>query len=118
MENIDFSFEYLELWKKARAFKKEIAIKARQFSFEEKFRLTDQFIRSSRSFKALISEDHGRFTYAHQTYYDVQARDSLSETINHLIDAYDEKYITVEKLTYYKIKGKEVEKLTNSYISY
>ena len=68
MENTDFSFEHLELWKKARELKKEIIKKARSFPAEEKFRLTDQLIRSSRSFNSLIAEGHGRFTDADQTH--------------------------------------------------
>lgn len=118
MENTDFGFEHLELWKKARELKNEIIKEARSFPAEEKFRLTDQLIRSSRSFNSLIAEGHGRFTYADQTHYCVQARGSLSETINHLIDALDEAYITIDKLNYYKQKAKEVEKMTNGYITY
>lgn len=118
MENITFGFEELELWKKARIFKNEIRQLTKKFPPEEKFRLTDQLIRSSRAINALLSEGHGRFTYADQTHYCVQARGSLSETINHLIDAFDEEYISEEKLNYFKQKGKEIEKLMNGYISY
>ena len=118
MENTDFGFEQLELWKKARELKKEIIKEARSFPAEEKFRLTDQLIRSSRSFNSLIAEGHGRFTYADQTHYCIQARGSLSETINHLIDALDEGYISIDKLNYYKQKAKEVERMTNGYITY
>jgi four helix bundle protein len=104
------------LWKKVRQFKKEISKEARGFPAEEKFRLTDQIIRSSRSINALISEGHGRFTYPDQIHYCIQARGSLTETINHLIDAFDEGYISEEKLNYYKAKGKEIERLLNGYL--
>ncbi|MEK7225627.1 MAG: four helix bundle protein, partial [Bacteroidota bacterium] len=89
-ENNHFGFEELELWKKVREFKKEVSNEARGFPPEEKFRLTDQTIRSSRSINALISEGHGRFTYPDQIHYCIQARGSLTETINHLIDAFDD----------------------------
>jgi four helix bundle protein len=118
MEDISFGFEHLEVWKKARQFKKEICAEARLLPTEEKFRLIDQIIRSSRSINALLSEGHGRFTYADQLHYCVQSRGSLSETINHLIDAHDDQYITSERLNYVKIKGKELEKLINGYIAY
>jgi four helix bundle protein len=98
MDELTFGFEELELWKKVREFKKELGIEAGKFPTGEKFKLTDQLIRSSRSINALISEGHGRFTYADQLHYCVQARGSLSETINHLIDALDETYISAEKL--------------------
>jgi four helix bundle protein len=48
----------------------------------------------------------------------VQARGSLSEEINHLIDAYDEEYITQEELDYFKTKGKELERLINGYLDF
>jgi four helix bundle protein len=88
------------------------------FPIEEKFRLCDQLIRSSRSINANISEGHGRFTYKDQIHFCIQARGSLSETLNHLIDAYDCKYITVETLQQFKAKIEEIERLLNGYISY
>ena len=50
---------------------KEIADK---FPPEEKYRLTDQLIRSSRSINANIAEGHGRFTYKDQLHFCIQAR--------------------------------------------
>jgi len=48
-EEVKFGFENLELWKKAREFKNEVAKEARTWPAEEKFKLTDQVIRSSRN---------------------------------------------------------------------
>ena len=118
MEDNRFGFEDLILWKKAREFKKEIRQLTNKFPNEEKYRLTDQLIRSSRSANALIAEGHGRYTYPDQTHYCVQARGSLSETINHLVDAYDEEYIIQEELNYFKTKGKELERLMNGYLDF
>ena len=117
-EEIKFGFEQLELWKKVREFKNEVAKEARTWPAEEKFKLIDQITRSSRSINALLAEGHGRFTFADQLHFCIQARGSLSETINHLIDAFDENYITEEKLNYFKTKGKEIERLLNGYIIY
>lgn len=113
-----FGFEELELWKKIRLFKLEIKTLVKTFPQEEKYRLTDQIIRSSRSMNALISEGHGRFTYPDQIHYCIQARGSLTETINHLIDAFDEDYITEVQLQRHKTMGKEVERLLNGYLVY
>ena len=113
MEEIKFGFELLELWKKVREFKNEISAEARKWPGEEKFRLTDQAIRSSRSINALLAEGHGRFTFADQLHFCIQSRGSLAETVNHLIDAFDEKYINEEKLNYYKTMAKEIERLLN-----
>ena len=66
MGNENFGFEELELWKKAREFKIEVRKISKLFPAEEKFKLTDQIIRSSRSINALITEGHGRFTYPDQ----------------------------------------------------
>jgi len=59
-EEVKFGFENLELWKKVREFKNEVSKEARKWPSEEKFKLTDQVIRSSRSINALLSEGHGR----------------------------------------------------------
>jgi four helix bundle protein len=117
-EEIKFGFEQLELWKKVRELKNEVSKEARKWPAEEKFKLIDQVIRSSRSINALLAEGHGRFTFADQLHFCIQARGSLSETINHLIDALDEGYITEERLNYFKEKGKEIERMLNGYINY
>jgi four helix bundle protein len=116
MSNSNFGFEELELWKKARDFKNDVRKLVKQFPQEEKYRLTDQITRSSRSVNALVTEGHGRFTYPDQIHYCVQARGSLTETINHLIDAFDEEYISDEILISLKQKGNEVERLLNGYL--
>ena len=116
MNEFKFGFEDLELWKKVWEFKQEVSKEARNFPPEEKFRLTDQLLKSSRSINALIAEGHGRFTYPDQIHYCIQARGSLTETINHLIDAFDEGYPEEEKLNNYKMQGKEIERLLNGYL--
>ncbi len=113
-----FGFEELEIWKKSRTLKLEISVTVKSFPSEEKFRLVDQLIRSTRSIGALIAEGHGRFSYPDQIHFCVQARGSLSETINHLIDAMDANYISEIILEDYKIKFKELERMINGYIIY
>ena len=117
-ENSHQSFTELEVWKKARTLKNEIFELTKSFPSEEKFRLSDQVIRSSRGINATISEGHGRFTYKDQLHFCVIARGSLSETYNHLIDALDATYISNDQLNYYKLKIDEVERLLNGYIAY
>lgn len=118
MNNISFGFEELEIWKKARALKVEISTTIQLFPPEEKFRLADQIIRSSRSIGALIAEGHGRFSYPDQIHFCVQARGSLAETMNHLIDAIDANYISETILEGYRIRFKELERMLNGYIIY
>jgi four helix bundle protein len=66
MENSHKSFTELTLWKKARDLKNELKFLSESFPPEEKYRLTDQLIRSSRSVTSNIAEGHGRYTYKDQ----------------------------------------------------
>ena len=99
MKSIGYqNFEELELWKKVRLMKIELFDLVKQFPSEEKFRLIDQIIRSSRSVNTQIDEGHGRRTFPDRIRFCVIARGSLSETLNHLIDAFDCKYINEQQL--------------------
>ena len=92
------SFTDLEVWKVARQYKNAIFKFSKTLPPEEKYRLVDQIIRSSRSINDNISEGYGRYTYKDQLHFCVQARGSLFESINQLIDAYDCEYISEEML--------------------
>lgn len=65
----------------------------KKFPESEKFRLTDQLLRTSKSPCANIAEGHGRYHYQENIQYCRIARSSLSETLTHLTDALDENYI-------------------------
>ena len=79
------SFTDLEVWKKARVLRNNITNLVQSFPSEEKYRLTDQVIRSSRSIGNNIAEGHGRFHYAEAAKFLINARGSAAETIDHLI---------------------------------
>ena len=117
-KSISKSYAELEVWEKMRALKIEIEKIAKIFPAEEKFRLTDQIIRSSRGFNSAIAEGHGRYTFPDRIHFCIIARGSLAETYNHLIDAYDCSYITLEKLTEFNNEINEVEKILNGYINW
>lgn len=112
------SFEELEVWKKARQLKNDIFHLVKSFPSEEKYRLADQLIRSSRSVNTQIAEGHGRRTYPDRLRFCVIARGSLSETLNHLIDAFDCSYIDEEIINKFRNRVSEVEKLLNGYITF
>ena len=112
------SFTDLDVWKCARKLKIRIWELVKTFPAEEKFRLTDQLIRSSRSVCSVIAEGHGKFTYKDKINYCVIGRGSLSETWNHMIDAFDSGYITKEELTSFKTDIDENAKLLNGYINF
>ena len=87
------TFEELEAWKSARELRKANSRLAKTFPNDERFRLVDQIIRSSRSVPANIAEGIGRFHFQENIQFCRQARGSLSETLEHLICALDEGYI-------------------------
>lgn len=113
------AFTDLDLYKEARKFRKSIKVLViTHFPNEEKYRLTDQIIRSSRSVTANIAEGNGRFYYLENIRFCRIARGSLEETLEHLITAYDEKYITSEVLKDMKEQHEVCIKLINGYMNY
>lgn len=112
------NFTNLDVWQKARILKNEVFELAKSFPSDEKYKLTDQIIRSTRSINAAIAEGHGRFTFKDQLHYCIIARGSLSETENHLIDALDCRYIMQNQFDQFMIMITDVAKLLNGYISY
>lgn len=112
------SFEELEVWKLARQIKIEITDLTKRFPPDEKYKLSDQIIRSSRSINTNIAEGFGRFHYKENSRFCRNARGSLFETINHLIDAYNEKYIDEKQLQEFKSKLFPCNKVLNGYIAY
>jgi four helix bundle protein len=112
------SFEELEAWKECRKLRQMISNLIKSFPEYEKFRLTDQILRSSKSSCANISEGHGRYHYQENIQFCRIARGSLSETHNHLTDALDEKYITNEEFEIHVNQVKLCTRLLNGYINY
>jgi four helix bundle protein len=112
------SFTDLDVWKSARKLKLRTWKLVKNFPAEEKYRLTDQLIRSTRGIGTAIAEGHGKFYYKDQINYCVIARGSLSETLNHLIDAMDSEYILKDELASFKIEIDEIGKLLNGYINF
>jgi four helix bundle protein len=112
------SFTELEVWKKARALKNDVYKLVKTFPPEEKYRLSDQLIRASRSVNSNISEGHGRFSYKDQLHFCIQARGSLSECLNHMVDAFDLAFIDKIILQKFKLQIDEIGRLLNGYISY
>lgn len=87
------SFEDLKVWRCARKLQRKIAKLVKTFPKEEKYRLTDQMIRSSRSVPRNIAEGYGRYHYQENIQFCRQSRGSLAELKNDLTTAYEEKYI-------------------------
>lgn len=112
------SFTDLEVWKKARALRNSVAELTKAFPVDEKYRLSDQIIRSSRSIGNNIAEGHGRFHYTDASKFLINARGSAAETIDHLIIALDSGFITEEVFNKFKNDCEECMKMINGYIKY
>ena len=78
------TFESLKVWEEARALRREISQLVKEFPDKEKYRLSDQMIRASRSITANIAEGHGRYHYQENIQFCRQARGSLFELLDHI----------------------------------
>ena len=112
------NFEELEVWKECRNLRKQVSIVVKTFPGEEKYRITDQLIRASRSITANIAEGHGRYHYQENIQFCRQARGSLSETLDHFICALDENYISIDHLNILRNHYNLCLKILNGYIAY
>jgi four helix bundle protein len=117
-ENYKGGFEDLEVWKEAREFRKRISLLVKKFPSEEKYKLVDQIIRSSRSISANIAEGYGKYHFQENIQACRHARGSLMETLDHLICANDEKYIDENTLKDFRMQYDFILKLLNGYITY
>lgn len=113
------SFESLDVWKKAHELMlfvhRQIVPK---LPHEEKWDLVSQIRSSSKSVKANIAEGHGRFYFLDNVRFCYNARGSLAETINHLIDARDLGYISPKLYQEARDMADSVFRLLNGYIAY
>ena len=113
-----YSFEELEVYKVCRDFRKEVSLLYKKFPKAEIFLLTAQLKDASRSVTANIAEGFGRYHYQENIQFCRQSRGSLMETLEHLITAFDETYITEAELNFMKEKYDHCLKLLNGYIAH
>ena len=78
------SLKELKIYQNAKKIRKQIWKLAATFPSEEKSRLCDQIIRSTRKCPANIAAGYGRFHWQENIQYCRIARGSLMETIDHL----------------------------------
>ncbi len=112
------TFEELEVWKKGREVRLFVQDIVKKFPAEEKFALTLQIRKSSRSITNNIAEGYGRFFYQENIQFCRISRGSQTETLDHLIVAFDEKYILEEELNEFRVLHQDCLRLLNGYISY
>jgi four helix bundle protein len=111
-------YKELECYIQGRNLRMQISELVKTFPNHEKFLLADQITRSARSVTANIAEGYGRFTFTDTRHFFIIARGSITETMEHLQTAYDEKYINEDLLKIHEAKCELVFKLINGYIAY
>ena len=112
------SFTGLAAWQSARDLRNAVSMLVKKLPVEEKFRFTDQIIRSSRSVTANIAEGFGRFNHQDSIRFCRLSRGSLYETLEHLVCAMDEKFITEPVFNTHKAMFENSLKILNGYIAY
>ncbi|MEO7082453.1 MAG: four helix bundle protein [Flavobacteriales bacterium] len=112
------SFTELKAWQKSRVVRKAISQLVKGFPTEEKYRLSDQIIRSCRGSCSNIAEGYGRFHEKDNARFCRMARGSHYETMDHLSVAYDEEYISKEDLKTHWAMADEAIRVVNGYLRY
>lgn len=115
-EELKSTFESLEVWQESRKLRMEITILVKDFPDEEKYRLVDQMVGAARFVSGNIAEGNGRLHFQENIQFCRRARGSLSELLDHLYVALDDKYITEEKFNYFKNKIQKLEKMVDDHI--
>ena len=112
------TFEDLEVYKKARQFRKSMYGVTRKLPDFEKYELSSQIRRASVSLTNNIVEGHGRYHYLEQLKFLFQARGSLQELIDDLNVCEDEQYLPKSEVFDLKNQAKEVQRLISGYARY
>jgi four helix bundle protein len=112
-------FYDLPVYQKCRLFRKNVSQTVKNnFPKSEEYHLKSQILDSSRSITANIAEGFGRFHYQENIQFCRQSRGSLTETMDHLITAFDEEYINSDQLKVLNDEYKVCLKELNIYIKY
>lgn len=113
------SFEELECWKEARLLRNFIKDEViPKIAKSEKYGLISQIQRSSRSVGNNIAEGYGRYHFQENVQFCRIARGSLEETLDHIIIATDEGYISEEQNIEFRKKHRKALLILNGYIKY
>lgn len=111
-------YKELECYIQARLLRIFVSELVKKLPSSEKFLLTAQIVDCSRSVTRNIAEGYGRYTFTDTRNFFIIARGSVTETMEQLTTAFDEKYITEEELKIGEEKCELVFKLINGYIAY
>lgn len=112
-------FYDLPVYKTCRTFRKRISeVVRRNFPNNEEYRLKAQVLNASRSVTANLAEGFGRYHHQENIQFCRQARGSLTETMYHMIVAFDDGFINDGALKEINDEYKTCLKELNGYIKY
>ena len=112
------TFEDLDVYQKAREFRKRMYAAARKLPDFEKYELGRQIRRAAVSLTNNIAEGHGRYHYLDEIKFQLQSRGSLAELLDDLNVCQDEDYLPITEIVELKERAKEVQRLINGYIRF
>ena len=112
------TFEGLEVYKKAREFRKQMYSVARKLPDFEKYELGRHIRRAAVSLTNNIAEGHGRYHYLDEVKFQLQSRGSLAELLDDLNVCQDENYLSATEILELRERAKEVQRLINGYIRF
>ena len=111
-------FRDLEVRQLCKEIRQEVWKLTKTFPEEEKYRLSNQMIRSSRSATDCIAEGYGRYHYQENIQFCRQSRGSLSELINQVDTALECEYIDENYYVRMTDKIKRAIRVLNGYVKY
>ena len=112
------TFEDLETYKAARAFRVAMYAVSRRLPAFEKYELASQVRRAAVSLTNNIAEGHGRWHFLDHIKFVLQARGSLEELLDDVNVCEDEKYLPSPEIAELKQRGGHVRRLINGYLRY
>lgn len=113
------NFEELHCWQACYEFKNYLKQNVlNKMPTSEKFELHSQILRAARSSTANIAEGWGRFHYKENINFLRYSRGSISEILDHCIEAKDCEYISLENLNEVRSQIDKCIKLINGYIRF
>jgi four helix bundle protein len=108
----------IRVYKKSQKMADEISALLKRPAFNGNFDLKDQLSRSISRIPALIAEGYGQLTDKHLAVYLGRARGSAQETIAHLEQAHEKKFITETEYSKYLDSYDHIGRMLTRWIDY
>jgi len=111
-------FRDLDVWKKGKELRIFVFSLVKKFPDEERYKLSDQMIRASRSITANIAEGYGRYHFQDNIRFCRQSRGSIYELLDHIEVALECGYVNNDEYLKLNRDLEELLALLNGYVKY